>query len=41
MKERVVTDLSKLPLHGLGTASLTFWGTSAFMLIEGMGFALA
>ena len=34
-------DLSKLPLHGLGTASLTWWGTLAFMLIEGTGFALA
>lgn len=41
MKEHVVTDLSELPLHGSGSASLTFWGTSAFMLIEGMGFALA
>lgn len=41
MKERVVLDVSKLPPHGLGTASPTWWGTSAFMLIEGTGFALA
>ena len=41
MKERVVEDLSDLPLHGMGTASLTWWGTLAFMLIEGTGFALA
>jgi cytochrome c oxidase subunit 3 len=41
MKERVVADLSKLPLHGMGTASATWWGTLAFMLIEGTGFALA
>jgi cytochrome c oxidase subunit III len=41
MKERVVDDLSDLPIHGLHTASLTFWGTLAFMLIEGTGFALA
>jgi len=41
MRERVVADLSKLPLHALGTASATWWGTLAFMLIEGSGFALA
>ncbi|EJC84042.1 heme/copper-type cytochrome/quinol oxidase, subunit 3 [Rhizobium leguminosarum bv. trifolii WSM2297] len=41
MKERIALDLSKLPPHGMGSASLTFWGTSAFMLIEGTGFALA
>src|SRR5438270_660471 len=41
MRERVVADLSKLPLHALGTASATWWGTLAFMLIEGTGFALA
>ncbi len=40
MKERVVVDLSRLPLHGLGSASVTWWGTLAFMLIEGTGFAL-
>jgi heme/copper-type cytochrome/quinol oxidase subunit 3 len=41
MKERVVADLSRLPLHAMGSASLTWWGTLAFMLIEGTGFALA
>jgi cytochrome c oxidase subunit III len=41
MKERVVADLSPLPLHGMGAASVTWWGTLAFMLIEGTGFALA
>lgn len=39
-KYRVVADLSELPLHGMGTASPTWWGTLAFMLIEGTGFAL-
>ena len=40
MKQRVVADLSDLPLHGMGEASLTWWGTLAFMLLEGTGFAL-
>ena len=40
MTPRIVTDLSHLPLHGSGSASPTWWGTLAFMLIEGMGFAL-
>ncbi|MEK9285420.1 MULTISPECIES: cytochrome c oxidase subunit 3 [unclassified Bradyrhizobium] len=40
MRERIMLDLGKLPLHGLGTASVTWWGTLAFMLIEGTGFAL-
>jgi heme/copper-type cytochrome/quinol oxidase subunit 3 len=33
-------DLSRLPVHGFGTASPTWWGTLAFMLLEGTGFAL-
>ena len=41
MKDRVVADLSDLPAHGMGMASPSWWGTSAFMLIEGTGFALA
>lgn len=41
MKQRVVLDLAKLPMHGMGAASVTWWGTLAFMLIEGTGFALA
>ena len=36
----MVADLSQLPLHGMGSASLTWWGTLGFMLIEGSGFAL-
>jgi cytochrome c oxidase subunit 3 len=40
MKQSVVLDLTELPRNGLGTASLTWWGTLAFMLIEGTGFAL-
>src|SRR2546421_8923145 len=41
MRERVVADLSRLPAHGMQSASPTWWGTLAFMLIEGTGFALA
>lgn len=41
MKTRLALDVSKLPLHGSGTSSPTWWGTLAFMLIEGTGFALA
>ncbi|MDB5515573.1 MAG: cytochrome oxidase subunit [Tardiphaga sp.] len=41
MNERIVRDLSRLPMHGMGSASPTWWGTAAFMLIEGTGFALA
>ncbi|MGO4440939.1 cytochrome c oxidase subunit 3 [Rhizobium sp. RAF56] len=40
MTTRPALDVSHLPLHGLGTASLSWWGTLAFMLIEGSGFAL-
>jgi cytochrome c oxidase subunit 3 len=40
VRARVAVDLSRLPLHGLGRASVTWWGTMAFMLIEGTGFAL-
>jgi len=41
MKDRIVLDASALPMHGMGAASPTWWGTGAFMLIEGSGFALA
>jgi cytochrome c oxidase subunit 3 len=40
MRQRIVANFSELPLHGLGTASATWWGTLAFMLIEGTGFGL-
>jgi cytochrome c oxidase subunit III len=39
-QRRVVADLSRLPLHAMGATSPTWWGTIAFMLIEGTGFAL-
>jgi cytochrome c oxidase subunit 3 len=41
MRARLAIDVSDLPAHGMGTASPTWWGTAAFMLIEGTGFALA
>jgi len=41
MSRRTVLDVSHLPLHASGTASPTWWGTCAFMLIEGSGFSLA
>jgi cytochrome c oxidase subunit III len=41
MKAKVVADVSSLPNHGMGSASLTWWGTLAFIFIEGTGFALA
>jgi cytochrome c oxidase subunit 3 len=40
VRERSVLDLSGLPLHGMGSTSPTWWGTLAFMLLEGTGFAL-
>lgn len=40
MKERIALDVSKLPPHASGMASPTWWGTCAFMLIEGTGFGL-
>jgi heme/copper-type cytochrome/quinol oxidase subunit 3 len=40
MRHRIVADLSGLPLRGSGSSSQTWWGTPAFMLIEGTGFAL-
>ncbi|GGG07109.1 MULTISPECIES: cytochrome c oxidase subunit 3 [Rhizobium] len=41
MKEIVVLDVSPLTGHCDGSASPAWWGTLAFMLIEGTGFALA
>jgi cytochrome c oxidase subunit III len=40
MKTQMVADLSRLPAHGMQSASPTWWGTLAFMLLEGTGFAL-
>lgn len=41
MTPRIVMDVSPLPSHRTDSASPTWWGTAAFMLIEGTGFALA
>ena len=41
MKEEQADDLSSLPTSGFGSRTLTWWGTLAFMSLEGMGFALA
>ena len=40
MRTRAVLDVGKLPLHGHGALSVSWWGTLGFMLIEGSGFAL-
>ena len=41
MKENSALDLTELPAYRAGTASPSWWGTLAFMLIEGTGFALS
>jgi cytochrome c oxidase subunit 3 len=41
MKTRVVTDLSSLEQSGFGHRVVTWWGTIAFMALEGMGFVLS
>jgi cytochrome c oxidase subunit III len=41
MRHRPVQDLSRLPDYGFGSRMTPFWGTLAFMTLEGMGFALA
>src|SRR5206468_7286182 len=41
MKQRLVQDVSGLPTSGFGSASPNWWGTLAFIALEGMGFALA
>jgi heme/copper-type cytochrome/quinol oxidase subunit 3 len=42
MREPCFTmDLSTLPGHAFGHRSLTWWGVVAFMVIEGIGFAMA
>jgi cytochrome c oxidase subunit 3 len=37
----IVLDVSRLPMHGTGSASPTWWGTLGFMLLEGTAFALS
>jgi cytochrome c oxidase subunit 3 len=41
MKQRLVHDVSGLPTSGFGSSSPIWWGTLAFIALEGMGFALA
>jgi heme/copper-type cytochrome/quinol oxidase subunit 3 len=41
VREEVVADLSSLPTFAQQSASVTWWGTLGFMLLEGTGFALA
>lgn len=41
MKTRVVADISELPTYGHGPSSGPWWGSLAFMALEGMGFVLA
>lgn len=41
MKQRPAVDLSELPTFGHGPRTPTWWGTLAFMALEGMGFAVA
>ena len=41
MKQRPVQDVSGLPDYAFGSRMTPFWGTLAFMTLEGTGFALA
>src|SRR3954463_16706168 len=41
MKQRLVQDVSALPTSGFGSSSPIWWGTLAFIALEGTGFALA
>lgn len=41
MRQRPLQDLSHLPPYGFGPSSPVWWGTLAFIALEGMGFALA
>ncbi|HEX3486573.1 MAG TPA: hypothetical protein VHT51_16055 [Micropepsaceae bacterium] len=41
MKENPAKDVSSLPTNAFGSRSLTWWGTLAFMSLEGMAFGLA
>ncbi len=41
MRHRPVQDVSGLPDYGFGNRMTPFWGTLAFMSLEGTGFALA
>jgi cytochrome c oxidase subunit III len=41
LEPRFTDDLSDLPTFKFGASSLTWWGVLGFMVIEGVGFALA
>jgi heme/copper-type cytochrome/quinol oxidase subunit 3 len=41
MRRRVIADVSHLPTYDFGSGSPMWWGTLAFVALEGMGFALA
>jgi cytochrome c oxidase subunit III len=41
MRQRPVQNVSKLPTYGFGSISPIWWGTLAFVALEGTGFALA
>lgn len=41
LKPHFTSDLSELPSHAFGHRSLTWWGVLAFMVIEGVAFAMA
>jgi len=41
VNEKISLDISHLPNHGFGPRTLTWWGTLAFMSLEGTGFVLA
>jgi cytochrome c oxidase subunit 3 len=41
LKPSFTRDLAELPTHAFSYRSLTWWGIIAFMVIEGVGFAMA
>lgn len=41
MDRREAVDVSALPTYGFGARSPIWWGTLGFIVLEGMGFALA
>ena len=41
MRQRPVQDIAGLPTYGFGSVSPIWWGTLAFVALEGTGFALA
>jgi cytochrome c oxidase subunit 3 len=41
MKSRIIQDVQSLPHHGYGPRMTTWWGTLAFIALEGTGLAIA